>query len=582
MASPTFVNAGASVAFNDASGPVSVSKPAGVAENDLMVLFWTIGYFGGGSSTRVPPSGWTLLDTQAAGGVAGWAMYYKVAGASEPSTYTVEQTSNFVEADRAFIAAWTGNDPSSPIDATGTKYTEPSNTSTPTMQSVTAATGGSTLVAWDLEYTGATRTIAEPSGMTLRVQRTSVYCYAVADLALASAGATGSKSFNQGTAAPAYTYGFVIKGNGPAAPVLSSPTATATGPTQATIGVTSDTAPTTTAISYQILPAATAAPSAATIVGAPDGTISTGSAGALTKAITGLTTNTAVKVHFAQGASSNVVSSASFTPNTLAIAGTALSAQSGTQGSAFSWSGSTPDSLISNHGNGAGSWSGSGLSGSGLSVNSSTGVLSGTCGAPAVYSATLTYTDSSTVPAAQTVSKAVTVTITALGGGGVTFAGTVPPKTGSAGSAFDFGSPALDSYFTGAGTYAAQSGSLGSIGLSLDANTGVISGATPIAGTQSVVIRKTAASGSPATADTNSFQITIEAAAVSDSGTILLPPVGDLRDGQEITIFSSLAVTALTVSGNGASVNGAPLALAANGYFRLKFNASSLAWYRIG
>lgn len=373
-----------------------------------------------------------------------------------------------------------------------------------------------------------------------------------------------------------------LKGVASAAPVLSSPTATATGPTQATIGVTSDTAPTTTAISYQILPAATAAPSAATIVGAPDGTISTGSAGALTKAITGLTTNTAVKVHFAQGASSNVVSSASFTPNTLAIAGTALSAQSGTQGSAFSWSGSTPDSLISNHGNGAGSWSGSGLSGSGLSVNSSTGVLSGTCGAPAVYSATLTYTDSSTVPAAQTVSKAVTVTITALGGGGVTFAGTVPPKTGSAGSAFDFGSPALDSYFTGAGTYAAQSGSLGSIGLSLDANTGVISGATPIAGTQSVVIRKTAASGSPATADTNSFQITIEAAAVSDSGTILLPPVGDLRDGQEITIFSSLAVTALTVSGNGASVNGAPLALAANGYFRLKFNASSLAWYRIG
>ena len=366
------------------------------------------------------------------------------------------------------------------------------------------------------------------------------------------------------------------------APTLSGPTGTATGPTQATIGVTSDTAPTTTAISYQILPAATAAPSAATIVGAPDGTISTGSAGALTKAITGLTTNTAVKVHFAQGASSNVVSSASFTPNTLAIAGTALSAQSGTQGSAFSWSGSTPDSLISNHGNGAGSWSGSGLSGSGLSVNSSTGVLSGTCGAPAVYSATLTYTDSSTVPAAQTVSKAVTVTITALGGGGVTFAGTVPPKTGSAGSAFDFGSPALDSYFTGAGTYAAQSGSLGSIGLSIDANTGVISGATPIAGTQSVVIRKTAASGSPATADTNSFQITIEAAAVSDSGTILLPPVGDLRDGQEITIFSSLAVTALTVSGNGASVNGAPLALAANGYFRLKFNASSLAWYRIG
>lgn len=584
MSSPTFAAAGAETAgFNQGTGATAVSKPEGTAENDFMLLVWVLGAHGGVGSGRTAPAGWTPIDAVAPTNFGdGWALYYKVAGASEPASYNVTQTTNYIANDYARILAWTGNDAASPIDATGTP-TNADATTAPAMTSLSAVAAATTLIALCTEYSTAARTITAPSGMTMRAQRTSASSYNVSDLALSASGATGAKTFGvTGAAANFRTFGFTLKGTGATPPTLSGPTGTATGPTQATIGVTSDTAPTTTAISYQILPAATAAPSAATIVGAPDGTISTGSAGALTKAITGLTTNTAVKVHFAQGASSNVVSSASFTPNTLAIAGTALSAQSGTQGSAFSWSGSTPDSLISNHGNGAGSWSGSGLSGSGLSVNSSTGVLSGTCGAPAVYSATLTYTDSSTVPAAQTVSKAVTVTITALGGGGVTFAGTVPPKTGSAGSAFDFGSPALDSYFTGAGTYAAQSGSLGSIGLSIDANTGVISGATPIAGTQSVVIRKTAASGSPATADTNSFQITIEAAAVSDSGTILLPPVGDLRDGQEITIFSSLAVTALTVSGNGASVNGAPLALAANGYFRLKFNASSLAWYRIG
>lgn len=201
------------------------------------------------------------------------------------------------------------------------------------------------------------------------------------------------------------------------APVLSSPTGTATGPTQATIGLTTDTAPGTTTISYQILAAATAAPSAATIVASPTGTITTGSVGALTKAVTTLTTNTAVKVHFAQGATSNVVSSASFTPNTLAIAGTALSAQTGTAGSAFTWSGSTPESLITNTGNGSGSWTATaGVGASGCTVNSSTGILvATTLGTAGSYTITLQRTDGSTVPSAQTVTKSVGLTISASG-----------------------------------------------------------------------------------------------------------------------------------------------------------------------
>ncbi|HOU64638.1 MAG TPA: hypothetical protein PK861_01220 [Thermomonas sp.] len=199
-----------------------------------------------------------------------------------------------------------------------------------------------------------------------------------------------------------------------AAPVLSAPTATATGPTQATIGVTTDTAPTSTAISYQILPAATGAPSAATIVGAPDGTIATGSVGALTKAITGLTTNAAVKVHFAQGTSSNVVSSASFTPSTLAWSGT-YPAQSGTAGAAFVHSGSVPSPT---GGIGTKSYSATGLGASGLTMNSSTGQLQGTCGTAGTYTVTPTVTDQSTAgsPAPQTAALAsFTLTIAASG-----------------------------------------------------------------------------------------------------------------------------------------------------------------------
>lgn len=212
--------------------------------------------------------------------------------------------------------------------------------------------------------------------------------------------------------------GFSIDGVTSSGPVITIPTGTPTGPTQATIGITSDTAPTTTAISYQILPAATAAPSAATIVGAPDGTISTGSAGALTKAITGLTTNTAVKVHFAQGASSNVASSASFTPNTLAIAGTALTAQSVVTGAALTWAGATPESLITNTGNGTPgtAWTATaGVGASGATVDASTGILVvGTAGTVGAYTITLQRTDASTVPAAQTVTKSVTLNVAAL------------------------------------------------------------------------------------------------------------------------------------------------------------------------
>ena len=208
---------------------------------------------------------------------------------------------------------------------------------------------------------------------------------------------------------------------GSAAPSLSSPTATATGPTQATIGLTTDTAPGTTTISYQILPAADSAPSAATIDGTPDGTITTGSIGALTKAITGLTTNTAVKAHFAQGASSNVVSTASFTPNTLAIAGTALSAQTGTAGAAFTWTGSTPERLITTTGNGTPGtkWTATaGVGASGVTVNASSGILvAATLGTAGSYTITLQRTDASTVPSAQTVTKSVGLTISSGGGG---------------------------------------------------------------------------------------------------------------------------------------------------------------------
>lgn len=65
------------------------------------------------------------------------------------------------------------------------------------------------------------------------------------------------------------------------------------------------------------------------------------------------------------------------------------------------------------------------------------------------------------------------------------------------------------------------------------------------------------------------------------TGTVVLPVSTGVIDGQEVKVTSTEAVTALTVNGNGATVNGAPSGLAADGYFTLKYEATTAEWYRV-
>lgn len=66
------------------------------------------------------------------------------------------------------------------------------------------------------------------------------------------------------------------------------------------------------------------------------------------------------------------------------------------------------------------------------------------------------------------------------------------------------------------------------------------------------------------------------------AGTITLPLLASCADGQELLCSTTQAVTTLTVAGNGATVNGAPATLAANAFFRLRFDAVLDSWYRVG
>ena len=67
------------------------------------------------------------------------------------------------------------------------------------------------------------------------------------------------------------------------------------------------------------------------------------------------------------------------------------------------------------------------------------------------------------------------------------------------------------------------------------------------------------------------------------AGTITLPAVANLEDKQEVLVNCTQVVTTLTIDGNGATaVTGEPTTLAANDFFKLKYDLLSKTWYRVG
>ncbi len=66
------------------------------------------------------------------------------------------------------------------------------------------------------------------------------------------------------------------------------------------------------------------------------------------------------------------------------------------------------------------------------------------------------------------------------------------------------------------------------------------------------------------------------------SGMIKMPYVTNALDRQEILVTTSQTITALTVNANYANTVGAPSTLAAGEYFRMRFEAVTDTWYRVG
>lgn len=81
---------------------------------------------------------------------------------------------------------------------------------------------------------------------------------------------------------------------------------------------------------------------------------------------------------------------------------------------------------------------------------------------------------------------------------------------------------------------------------------------------------------------TSSVWLILTPVAGYAAGTITLPSLANATDKQEVLVNCTQAVTTLTVGGNGATVTGAPTTLAANAFFRLRYDAVMSTWYRVG
>lgn len=137
-----------------------------------------------------------------------------------------------------------------------------------------------------------------------------------------------------------------------------------------------------------------------------------------------------------------------------------------------------------------------------------------------------------------------------LGGASATpvaFTGTVPTLNGTEGTAF---SDSVASYFSGTETpftYAVHAGTLPA-GLTLNTSTGVISGTPTTAGTSSgIVIRATDAT--PNTADSNAFDIVVDAAPTAELAWTAAPTItARTTTSYTITATPSAACTVYAVA----------------------------------
>ena len=89
-----------------------IDKPAGTAAGDLLIA--AVATDGNTVASLAPPAGWNVIHVGDQGGNVTFGVWWKLAGASEPGTYTFSWSGS--EHVYGWIMRFTGHDPANPID----------------------------------------------------------------------------------------------------------------------------------------------------------------------------------------------------------------------------------------------------------------------------------------------------------------------------------------------------------------------------------------------------------------------------------------------------------------------------------
>lgn len=169
---------------SDSTGSsLTLNKPSGTIEGDVMVAHVVVN---SASTTITTPTGWTLLRRDNTSGSMASIIFYKVAGASEPSSYNWSFGTSRNSAGG--IATYYNVDTSTPIDAHNGQYNQ--DTSTMTAPSITTTLSNGRLLY--IAGASASSSVSGPSGMTQQWRVGSSSMSYLAERAVTTAGPTGN------------------------------------------------------------------------------------------------------------------------------------------------------------------------------------------------------------------------------------------------------------------------------------------------------------------------------------------------------------------------------------------------------
>lgn len=168
-----------------AGNNTTVNAPTGIVSGDMLIACV---YTEVASGTWTPPSGWTLLDAQVDTGSTAWLhTYYKVATASEPSTYTWTQPAGGWTSIR--IVCFNSGGATLSIDQHGASNSA-SNSASP---NVTTTASGDAVIIFGANYNGASNT---SPGSPWTLTPTSSYAWFTSGYQIqTSAGTIGAFTF---------------------------------------------------------------------------------------------------------------------------------------------------------------------------------------------------------------------------------------------------------------------------------------------------------------------------------------------------------------------------------------------------